>query len=79
MYGTYDGSRNFYLSDDEMLRKLGCKKVTGEEALYTYHGENGKLAGMVGTHVDDFNASGNEYFHKKITDELQKVYVFGNI
>ena len=79
VYGTYDGSRNFYLSVDETLRKLGCKKVTGEEALYTFHDENGKLAGMVGIHVDDFNAAGNEYFHEKITDELQKIYVFGKI
>ena len=52
VYGTYDGSRNFYLSVDETLRKLGCKKVTGEEALYTFHDENGRLAGMVGIHVD---------------------------
>ena len=33
VYGTFDGSRNFYLSVDEEIRQLGGKLITGEEAL----------------------------------------------
>ena len=40
--GLYDGGRKFYLKVDEVLRKLGHKRLTGEEAMYTFH-KNSKL------------------------------------
>ena len=75
--GLYDGGRHLYLRIDEVLRELGMKKVTGDEALYTYHDENGKLAGLVCLYVDDFNSAGTEKFHNLIIKPLQRKFTFG--
>ena len=75
--GLYDGGRHLYLMIDEVLKELGCKKVTGEDAMYTYHNENGKLSGIVCLCVDDFNSAGTKEFHRKVTNLLQKRFTFG--
>ena len=75
--GLYDGGRHLYLKIDEVLKELGCKKVTGDDAMYTCHDENGKLIGIVCLYVDDFNSAGTKEFHKNITDLLQKKFTFG--
>ena len=75
--GLYDGGRHLYLKIDEVLQELGCKKVTGDDAMYTYHDEKGKLIGIVSLYVDDFNSAGTKDFHKKVTDPLQKRFTFG--
>ena len=38
-----------------------------------------KLSGLVGVHADDFNTMGTDEFHKKVTDPLQEVSVFGKV
>ena len=70
---------HFYLSVDETLRKLGCRRVTGEEALYYWLDDNNQLGGLIGFHVDDFTNAGTDEFHKRITEELEKIYVFGKV
>ena len=62
---------------DEVLKELGCKKVTGDDAMYTYHNENGKLSGLVCLYVDNFNSAGTKEFHNKVTNLLQKRFTFG--
>ena len=59
---------------------MGATRIIGEEALYVFHegeGENFRLTGLVGAHSDDFNTMVTDNFHKKVTDKLQEVYVFG--
>ena len=36
-YGLYDGGRHHYLKIDEVLKEFGCKKVKGDDTLYSYH------------------------------------------
>ena len=73
----YDGDCHLYLKIDEALKELGCKKVTGDDAMYTNHDKNGKLSGIICLYVDDFNSAGTKEFHKKVTDLLQKRLTFG--
>ena len=82
VYGTYDGIRGFYKSIDEDLRRMGGIRITGEEAIYAfYEKEDGdcRLVGLVWLHVDELNNMETEEFHKNITDQLQKMYVFGKV
>ena len=71
-YGLYDGGRHLYLKIDKVLKELGCKKVTGDDALYSYHDKKGNLKGLVCLYVDNFNSAGMAEFHKGVTDPLQK-------
>ena len=59
------------------LESLEWKKVTGDDALYTFHEENGNLSGLVCLYVDDFNSAGTERFHNLITKPLQQKFTFG--
>ena len=34
--GIYDEGRHFHLKIEEVLKELGCKKVTGDDAMHTY-------------------------------------------
>ena len=77
VYGTNDSTRSFYLSMNETLKKLGGKQVAGDEALYTFHNEKGKLIGMVGLHVNNLYIVGNKEFMSKVGEPLKKRYVFG--
>ena len=75
-YGLYDGSRNWFLAVKKELEKLGCKQVTGEEALFSKHNDEG-LEGLVCLHVDDFICSGKEKFHSEVTEKIQGKFTFG--
>ena len=56
---------------------MGCKKVTGDDAMYTYHDKNGKLSSLVCLYVDDFKSAGTKEFHIKVTNCLQNRFTFG--
>ena len=73
VYGTNDSARTFYLSMNETLKKLGGKQVAGDEALYTFHNEKGKLIGMVGLHVDDLYIEGSEELRRSGRTSEEKI------
>ena len=56
-YGLMDGSRLFYLELKEKLLKLGMNEVSGDSALFTMQ-KDGKLIGLVCSHVDDLFMAG---------------------
>ena len=61
---------------------MGAARIIWEEALYVFRkdeGENFRLTRLVGVHADDFNTMGTDNFHKKVTNKLQEVYVFGKV
>ena len=76
VYGTYDGARSFFLSMDESLKELKCQQVTGDDALYIFH-YKGKLAGILGLHVDDIFLLDGDTFEENVVKPLKKKYVFG--
>ena len=65
-YGIMDGGRLFYLRLAEELQELGLHKVHSDGALFTYV-KNGKLQGLVASHVDDLFLAGNATFDKEVT------------
>ena len=71
-YGILDGGRLFYLRLEERLKELGMHKVNTEGALFTYV-KNGKLHGIVVSHVDDLLLAGDEEFKMDIESKL-KIY-----
>ena len=75
--GLYDESHHFHLKIEEVLKELGCKKVTGDDTMYTYHNEKGELSGLVYPYAEDFNSAGTKEFHSRVTDPLQKRFTFG--
>ena len=52
-----DGLRLFYLELKEKLLKLGMSEVSGDSALFTMQ-KDGKLIGLVCSHVDDLFMAG---------------------
>ena len=49
------------------------RKLDGDEAVYYKLNEEGNLAGMVSTHVDDFDVAGRKKFVEMLTKEISKV------
>ena len=61
LYGLSDASRRFWLRVKEVFEKEGLKTLPGDEAFY-FKNVDGKLHGMVITHVDDFQIAGTDEF-----------------
>lgn len=51
-YGFVDASRGFFLELSEALVELGCVVSKFDSAMYMYYDKDGKLEGMILTHVD---------------------------
>ena len=77
-YGLIDGSRLFYLQLKEKLEQLGMREVSGNSALFTMHSD-GKLIGLVCSHVDDLLMAGNEKFKTILTDKVLKMFKFSKV
>ena len=57
-YGLKDGARQFYLSVNEVLSKLGCTQSKFDPAVYIL--KTDKLHGLICCHVDDFLHAGDQ-------------------
>jgi len=73
LYGLNDASRRFWLRVKSIFKELGLRKLDGDEAVYYKLNEEGNLAGMVSTHVDDFDVAGRKKFVEMLTKEISKV------
>ena len=76
LYGLDDASRKFWIRVKEIFKQEGLENIDGDEAFY-YKRVDGKLVGMVLTHVDDFSLAGrsdfNENLAKKIQEKLKQI------
>ena len=77
-YGILDGGRMFYLKLSETLQNLGLHKVHSDGALFSFV-KNGKLHGLVASHVDDLLIAGDDVFKHEVEDKLQEIFVFSKI
>ena len=73
VYGLTDASRVWYLTVREKLVKLGMNPSVHDEAIFTYQSD-GKLQGVVSTHVDDFCWAGSKCFEKQVIDSIRKIF-----
>ena len=72
-YGVIDGGRLFYLRFSEELQKLGMHKIHSDGALFTYVKE-GKLHGLIASHVDDWLVIGDDVFEEEIASKLKDTF-----
>ena len=63
---------------ENALIELGCRKVTGDDALFMFHNENG-LQGLACLHVDDFNLAGSEAFSNDVINPHLQKFTFGKV
>ena len=78
LYGLDDASQKFYLKVKETLRELGLKMLPGDEAFY-YENRDGKLLGVVLSHVDDFTIAGEEEFVKRIVEGISYKFTVSKV
>ena len=60
------------------MMKLYCVQSSIDPALFLYK-VNGKLAGFVAMHIDDFLHAGNSDFDKHVMDGLRSRFVPGKV
>ena len=60
LYGLFDASLRFHWKVKEVMETLGMKQSRYDPALFMRHDEDGKLLGLIGTHVDDFAIPGSD-------------------
>ena len=70
-YGLSDASRRWWIKVIEFLIKLGGRTLVGDECMIYFHHE-GKLAGLICLHVDDFKGAGKDWFKTNIMDAIEK-------
>merc|ERR1711881_354432 len=78
LYGLDDASRKFYLKVKESLQKLKLKTLPGDDAVYYEH-KNGKLMGLILSHVDDFTIVGTREFVKRIVSGIQEKFTVSKV
>merc|ERR1712121_611365 len=78
LYGLDDASRKFYLKVKETLQKLGLKTLLGDDAVYYEH-KNGKLMGLILSHVDDFTIAGTQEFVQRIVAGTEEKFTVSKV
>ena len=78
LYSLDDASRKFYLKVKETLQKLRLKTLPGDDAVYYEH-KNGKLMGLILSHVDDFTIAGNTEFVKRIVTGIKERFTVSKV
>ena len=78
VYGTRDAPRGWWKNLDGALRKKGFHPVPFEPGAYTLLEEEGVLAGLLITHVDDLLWSGGLLIEERMK-EICEHYKFGKI
>ena len=73
VYGLNDASRKWYFKVHEELSKLGVQVCKYDAGLFYWH-NNGKLEGIISTHVDDFCWGGTSQFEQHVIDKIRKIF-----
>ena len=75
-YGLVDACRHFYLRVCQELLSLGLSQNRFDKAVFHWY-YNGKLAGVIASHVDDFIYGGTPQFHVEIISKIRNVFAIG--
>ncbi len=68
---------SFFISLSSELKRLGCKQCSLDPTLYFKIGSDGKLHGVILTHVDDFLHCGDSVFERDVMCPLIKRFIAG--
>ena len=77
-YGISDGGRLFNLRLVKELKQLGMHQVHADGTLFCYV-KNGKLHGLIVSHVDDLLIMGDSQFESDIEKKLSQIFIFSKI
>ena len=78
LYGLNDASRKFYLKVSTILKRCGCQQSIYDPGLFFFKDSKaGELAGIIGTHVDDFIHSGNSVFETQVMKVIYEEFTVG--
>ena len=79
LYGLGDASRQFYLSVKEAMQNLGCRQCAIEPSLFYKLSDDGKLEGILVSHIDDFLHAGTPLFRENVMGPLRKRFLAGRV
>ena len=71
IYGLNDAPRSWYKCVKEVLLHLGGVVSAYDSALFLWHNSDGRLSGILVSHVDDFAFCGDQHFQSKVIDGLR--------
>ena len=74
VYGLNDAARSWYLTVKKELIKLGAEMSKLDQAVFTWYYE-GKLHGIISTHVDDFCWGGSKIFRQSVIENIKTTFV----
>ena len=77
-YGISDGGRLFNLKLVQELKNLGMHQEHSDGTLFTYI-KDGKLQGLIVSHVDDLLIMGNSQFEIDIEKKLSGIFIFSKM
>ena len=73
VYGLNDASRHWYLTVRSILVKLGVSVSKYDQAIFTWHYQ-GKLQGVICSHVDNFCWAGTESFQRLVIAKVREAF-----
>ena len=76
LYGLKDASRQWYIRLKTTLKQHGFQKSIYDGGLF-FVIKNDILIGIVGIHVDDFLATGTEYFMNQVIPNILQAFLVG--
>ena len=77
VYGLSDAARMWYNMVKETIAASGIQKCPHDDSLF-YLMKEGKLAGIMAIHVDDFMFSGNSQFLELLVNSIMKQFIVGS-
>ena len=77
LYGLNDASLQFYLKCKNVLISVGCKQSQVDPAMFFKFNKEGKLIGIIISHVDDFLHAGNNNFKESVVKKLAEIFQMG--
>ena len=77
LYGLDDASLRFYQKVASTCEELKLTQSKLSPAFFYRLDEDGKIEGVLGTHVDDFLHGGSDAFEKNVTNKLDSVFQMG--
>ena len=75
IYGLNDAPRSWYKRVKEVLLHLGGVVSAYDSALFLWHNSDGRLKGMLVSHVDDFAFCGDQQFHTEVIGGLRERFL----
>ena len=78
LYGLNDAPRAWYLKVKSTLLELGAILSVYDHCLFMWYDTQGRLIGVLVSHVDDFAFCGTEDFHSTVIEQLKLTLKVGS-